>query len=181
MKFTPAKIEGVFLIEPEVFCDARGFFLEAYRRDEFAKNGMPDEFVQDNHSRSAKGVLRGFHYQIAPFEQAKLVRVVRGSAFDAVVDIRKGSKTYGRHLAEILTAENKKMLYLPAGVAHAFLSLEDGTEFLYKVSKPYSPAHERGILWNDPEIGVAWPRLDIEYAFSEKDKKFPKLKDIRES
>ncbi len=180
MKFIPTAIEGVWLIEPNVFKDGRGFFLESYKKEEFAKYGITDDFVQDNQSRSAKGVLRGLHYQTAPFSQAKLVRVIQGSAFDVAVDIRRGSKTFGFYVSEILTAENKKMLYVPAGLAHGFLSLEDGTELLYKVSKPYSPAHERGILWNDPGICVAWPRLDTDYAFSEKDKKFPHLKDSSE-
>ncbi len=178
MKFTPTVLEGVFIIEPQVFEDGRGFFFESYRQEEFTKHGIKDVFTQDNHSRSAKGVLRGLHYQVPPMGQAKLVRVARGKAFDVVVDIRKGSKTFGRHVSEVLTAENKKMLYVPAGMAHGFLSLEDGTEFLYKVSNPYSPAHERGILWSDPEIGVAWPRLDTDYALSEKDQKFPHLKNI---
>ncbi len=181
MKFIPTGIDGVFLIELASFQDKRGFFLESYKKDEFSKNGIRDEFVQDNHSRSNRGVLRGLHYQTAPYSQAKLVRVIRGSAFDVVVDIRKGSKTFGRYFSETLTAENKKMIYVPSGLAHGFLSLEDGTEFLYKVSQPYSPAHERGILWSDPEICVPWPRLDTDYAFSEKDKKFPLLKDITES
>ena len=149
MKFTRTALEGVLIIEPQVFEDGRGFFFETYRKEEFAKNGIAEEFVQDNHSRSAKGALRGLHYQVSPFAQAKLVRVTRGKAFDVVVDIREGSKTFGRYVSETLTAENKKMLYVPSGLAHGFLSLEDNTEFLYKVSKPYSPAHERGILWNE--------------------------------
>ena len=178
MKFTATAVEGVFLIEPRVFEDGRGFFFESYRRDEFVRHGITADFVQDNHSRSSRGVLRGLHFQTAPYEQAKLARVARGGAFDVVVDIRKGSKTYGRHIAETLTADNKKMLYLPAGVAHGFLALEDGTEFLYKVSQPYSPGHERGVLWNDPKIGIAWPKMDIDYVLSEKDKKFPLLQNI---
>ncbi len=177
MKFTPTAIEGVLVIEPAVFEDGRGFFLESYKKDEFAGHGILEEFVQDNHSRSARGVLRGLHYQTSPYGQAKLARVVRGKAFDVALDIRKDSKTFGRHVGEMLTAENKKMLYLPAGVAHGFLALEDGTEFLYKVSQPYSPSHERGILWSDPAVGIVWPKLDINYALSEKDKKFPLLQD----
>lgn len=181
MKFIPTKIEGVMVIEPDVFEDRRGFFMEYYRRDEFAKQGIRDEFLQDNHSRSAKGVLRGLHYQVPPYEQAKLVRVVRGKAFDVAVDVRPGSRTFGQYVGEVLSAENKKMMYIPAGLAHGFLSLEEGTEFLYKVSQPYSPAHERGILWDDPQISIAWPKMDTPYAFSEKDTKFPYLKKTVES
>ena len=178
MKFIPTKIEGVVIIEPNVFEDSRGFFYESYRKDEFSKNGIHGEFVQDNRSRSVKGVLRGLHYQLAPHEQAKLVSVVSGKAFDVAVDIRPGSKTFGCYVSEILTAENKKMIYIPAGLAHGFLSLADGTELLYKVSKPYSPAHERGIVWNDSQIAIPWPKLEVDYVISEKDKKFIQLKDI---
>ena len=180
MKFIPTKIEGVLVVEPEVFGDSRGFFYESYRKDEFLKNGIRGEFVQDNRSRSAKGVLRGLHYQLDPYAQAKLVTVTRGKAFDVAVDMRPGSKTFGRHVSEILTAENKKMIYIPEGFAHGFLSLEDGTEFFYKVSKPYSPAHERGILWNDPGISIPWPTLETDYVISEKDKKFIRLKEFTE-
>ena len=181
MKFIPLKIKEVILIDPEVFEDSRGFFFESYSRDFFSRNGIQEEFVQDNHSRSLKGVLRGLHYQLLPLDQAKLVRVVSGKAFDVVVDIRPGSKTFGHYVSETLTAQNKKILYIPTGFAHGFLSLEDGTELLYKVSKPYSPTHERGILWSDPQISIVWPKLDTPYAFSEKDKKFPYLKEITQS
>ncbi len=180
MKFTPTGIEGVLLIEPRVFEDSRGFFYESYRKEEFAKNGIRDEFVQDNRSRSRKGVLRGLHFQIAPCAQAKLVSITRGSAYDVAVDIRPGSRTYGVFFGEILSAQNKKMIYVPAGLAHGFLSLEDDTEMLYKVSVPYSPAHEKGIIWNDSRIAVSWPKLDVEYVISEKDKKFSCLQDIEQ-
>ena len=180
MKFITTNIEGVVILEPRVFEDPRGFFYESYRKDVFFKNGIRDEFVQDNRSQSAKGVLRGLHYQLAPYQQAKLVGVVRGRAFDVAVDIRPGSKTFGGYVSEVLTAENRKMIYIPAGLAHGFLSLEDGTEFLYKVSKPYSPVHERGIIWNDPQISIPWPKLEVEYVISEKDKKFIQLKDVTE-
>ena len=179
MRFIATKIPGVILIEPQVFGDARGFFVETFRKDLFAKNGIPVEFVQDNHSRSAKGVLRGLHYQAAPNEQAKLVRVVRGEAFDAVVDIRPGSKTFGRWEGHVLSAENKKMLFVPAGFAHGFLALKEDTEFVYKVSSVYSPQAERGILWNDPSIGIDWPKTGSPYILSEKDKKYPILKESR--
>ena len=165
------------MIEPQAFEDGRGFFMETYRRDLFEKNGISAHFVQDNHSRSAKGVLRGLHYQVAPKQQAKLVRVARGEVFDAVVDIRPGSKTFGRWEGHVLSGQNKKMLFVPVGFAHGFLSLEDDTEILYKVSEAYSPSHERGILWNDPAIGIQWPKLDRPYLLSEKDRKFPALEE----
>lgn len=173
MKFSKTAIPDVLLIEPKVFSDARGSFFECYHRELFRENGIREEFVQDNHSMSAKGVLRGLHYQVPPRAQAKLVRVVRGSAFDVVVDLRKGSKTFGRHACETLSAENRKMLYIPPGFAHGFLALEDGTEFLYKVSTLYSPEHERGILWSDPALAIPWPKTGTGYALSEKDKQYP--------
>ena len=179
MKFTPTEIPEVLLIEPKVFRDARGFFLEDYRKDAFAAQGLRADFVQDNHSLSLKGALRGLHYQVAPKAQAKLVRVVRGEVFDVVVDIRPGSKTFGRHVSEVLTAENKKMLFVPAGFAHGYLTLSDEAEFLYKVSAYYSPEHERGLRWDDPALGIRWPKLEAPYLFSEKDKKFPGLKESK--
>ncbi len=179
MKFIPTKIEGVLIIEPKVFEDPRGYFFESYRKEDFEKNGIRDEFVQDNRSQSARGVLRGLHYQEAPYGQAKLVSVIRGSAFDVAVDIRPGSKTYGNFVSETLSAENRKMMYIPAGLAHGFLSLEDGTEFLYKASQPYSPAHERGIIWDDSRISIPWPKMETPYVISEKDKKFSRLQDAR--
>src|SRR3989338_3462251 len=152
MKFLKTELTEVIVIEPGVTEDDRGTFFESYNRELFAKNGISTEFVQDNHSVSAKGVLRGMHYQLAPMDQAKLVRVVRGEVFDAVVDLRKSSKTFGKHLGGILSAENKKMIYIPSGFAHGFLALTNDVVFLYKVSKPYSKVHERGVLWNDPAI-----------------------------
>ena len=171
MKFIQTSLPGVVLIQPAAFEDARGFFFESYRKDIFARNGIPTEFVQENHSRSARGVLRGLHYQTGPKAQAKLMRVVKGEAFDVVVDIRKSSKTFGKYVCTTLNAENKTMVYVPAGFAHGFCALEDGTEFIYKTSNTYSPESEHGILWNDPSIGIPWPKLDIPYVLSEKDQR----------
>ena len=174
MKFTPLSIPDVLLIQPVVHPDSRGFFYESYREDFFAKNGIHTRFVQDNCSRSAKGALRGLHYQIAPMVQAKLVRVTAGRIFDVAVDLRKSSKTFGKYAAAVLDAEKKEMLYVPEGFAHGFCALEEGSEFHYKVSNFYSPENERGIIWNDPEIGIEWPKMD--YILSGKDKNYPLLK-----
>ena len=178
MKFKALSIPDVILIEPRVFEDSRGFFYESYREDLFSQNGISQKFVQDNHSRSTKGVLRGLHYQIAPRAQAKLVRVVKGEVFDVAVDIRKDSKTFGKYVGEILSEKNKKIMYVPPGFAHGYLTLQDDTEFLYKCSDFYSPQHERGIIWNDTDIGIEWPELDIDFIYSEKDKKYPTLKEF---
>lgn len=164
------------VVEPKVHSDPRGFFYESYRKELFVANGITDDFVQDNISRSAKGVLRGLHYQLPPRAQAKLMRVLCGSVFDVVVDIRPGSKTFGEYFSIILSAENKKMLYVPRGFAHGFCVLQDGTEFLYKVSDYYSPQHEAGLPWDDPSLAIPWPQLDREIILSEKDKKYPPLK-----
>jgi dTDP-4-dehydrorhamnose 3,5-epimerase len=178
MKFKALSIPDVILIEPRVFEDSRGFFYESYREDLFSQNGITQKFVQDNHSRSTKGVLRGLHYQIAPRAQAKLVRVVRGEVFDVAVDIRKDSKTFGKYVGEILNENNKRMMYIPPGFAHGYLTLQDHTEFLYKCSEFYSPQHEQGILWDDPDVAIIWPKLDVDFILSEKDKKYPSLKDF---
>ncbi|OIO38251.1 MAG: dTDP-4-dehydrorhamnose 3,5-epimerase [Candidatus Omnitrophica bacterium CG1_02_49_16] len=178
MKFVPTKFPEVVLIKPKVFGDTRGFFYESYREDLFAQNNLRAHFVQDNQSRSKKGVLRALHFQTEPMEQAKLVRVVTGEAFDAVVDIRVRSKTFGQYFHTLLTGENKMMLYVPPGFAHGFLALKDDTEFHYMVSNYYSPEHERGILWNDPSIGIPWPKLDVPYRLSEKDQKSPLLREF---
>lgn len=178
MNFIKTPIEGVIVIEPRVYNDSRGFFYESYRKEIFATQGIKDNFVQDNVSSSAKGVLRGLHYQAAPRAQAKLMRVLCGSVYDVAVDIRPRSKTYGKFFAITLSAENRKMLYIPKGFAHGFCVLEEGTEFMYKVSEYYSPEHERGILWSDPRLGIPWPKLDREFILSEKDKKYPNLKDL---
>ncbi len=173
MKFTQTPFKGLVVIEPVVFKDARGAFFEYYREDVFKKNGIREKFVQDNHSVSAKGVLRGLHYQSSPKAQAKLVRVIRGSVFDVAVDLRAGSKTFGRYFSCVLTAENRKMLYIPKGFAHGFCALEDNTEFLYKTSSVYSPKHERGLRWNDPTLGIDWPKVKGGYQVSDRDTRYP--------
>lgn len=179
MKFTRLEIPDVILIEPAVFEDRRGFFFEIYHEKLFAENGITARFVQDNYSRSVKGVLRGLHFQIPPRTQAKLVRVTCGEVFDVVTDIRRDSKTFGRSLSLRLSAENKKMLFIPEGFAHGFCVLSESAEFLYQVSDFYSPEHERGIIWNDPQIAVPWPKLDVPYIFSDKDQRYPLLKELK--
>jgi len=179
MNFIKTAINGVIVIEPKVFDDPRGFFYESYRKKLFVQNGIKDDFVQDNVSSSAKGVLRGLHFQIAPRAQAKLMRVLRGSVYDVAVDIRPRSKTFGKFFSILLSADNRKMLYIPKGFAHGFCVLEEGTEFMYKVSDYYSPEHERGVLWSDPGLAIPWPKLDRAFILSEKDKKYPNLKDIK--
>jgi len=157
MKITRLAIPDVVLIEPKVFGDARGFFFESFNQKAFNEaTGTNHQFVQDNHSRSAKGVLRGLHYQIQQ-PQGKLVRVVQGEVFDVAVDLRKRSKTFGQWVGEILSAENKRQLWIPEGFAHGFVVLSDTAEFLYKTTDYYAPAHERCILWNDETLAIHWP------------------------
>lgn len=158
MKVTPLAIPDVFLIEPKVFGDERGFFFESFNQAQFQTAiGRPAQFVQDNHSRSAKNVLRGLHYQIQQ-PQGKLVRVVQGEVFDVAVDLRKSSSSFGRWVGEILSAENKHQLWVPEGFAHGFVVLSDTAEFLYKTTDYYAPAHERCILWNDTTLQIEWPK-----------------------
>ena len=168
MKATRLSVPDVILLEPMVFGDDRGFFMESFNSGVFRDaTGIDADFVQDNHSKSAKGVLRGLHYQIQE-AQGKLVRVVAGSVFDVAVDIRKSSPTFGRWVGEILSAENKREVWIPAGFAHGFLVMSDTAEFLYKTTDYYAPEHERCIAWNDPTIGVQWP-LDGNPILSAKD------------
>ena len=169
MELIETGIEGCLLIEPKVFGDDRGFFLESWNDRAFADVGLNLTFVQDNHSRSSKGVLRGLHYQ-KPNPQGKLVRVVSGAVFDAVVDLRRSSPTFGKSAGFELSAANKKMLWVPPGLAHGFLTLEDGTDFLYKCTAFYEPASEHSLLWNDSQIGIDWPLGDTEPLLSDKDK-----------
>ena len=157
MKVISTALPGVLILEPQVFGDARGFFTESYNRRRFAAaTGLDIDFVQDNHSRSARGVLRGLHYQLRQ-PQGKLVRVVQGAVFDVALDIRRDSPTFGRWAGVELTADNRRQLWVPAGLAHGFVVLSDSADFLYKTSDYYAPEHERSIRWDDPAIGIQWP------------------------
>ena len=169
-KFTETAIKGLYIIDPVVFGDARGYFMETYNQNEFSKAGLTMKFVQDNQSRSGKGVLRGMHYQIKHL-QGKLVRVIKGEVFDAAVDMRKGSATYGKWQGVYLSAENKRQFYIPEGFAHGFLVISETAEFVYKTSDFYHPEDEGGFLWNDKTVGIEWP-LDLagEVRLSEKDR-----------
>lgn len=167
MKLTPTSIPDLAIVEPKVFGDARGFFMESWNRKTFAALGLDLDFVQDNHSRSRKGVLRGLHYQLHQ-PQGKLVRVTSGAVFDVAVDLRRASPTFGRWEGVELSAENHRMLWVPPGFAHGFLVLSDSADFLYKTTEYYAPEHERCVLWNDQEIGIQWP-LEGDPALSAKD------------
>jgi dTDP-4-dehydrorhamnose 3,5-epimerase len=159
MKVTPLSIPDVLLIEPHVLEDSRGFFFESFREDVFkTETSLNVSFVQDNHSKSSQGVLRGLHYQLPPYAQGKLVRVIQGEVFDVAVDIRESSPTFGQYIAEILSCENKKQLYIPEGFAHAFLTLSETSEVLYKTTDFYHPECERCILWNDKTLNINWPK-----------------------
>jgi dTDP-4-dehydrorhamnose 3,5-epimerase len=173
--FNKTDIEGVYIIEPKVFGDSRGYFMETYNKEEFDKAGLKYNFVQDNQSKSHKGVLRGLHFQ-TKHPQAKLVRVVSGEVFDVAVDLRKDSKTYGKWVGVILSEDNKKMFMIPRGFAHGFVVLSDSAEFTYKCDDFYHSEDDGGIMWNDPDINIKWPykgKLDL----SAKDKIHPTLKD----
>ncbi|MBM7210748.1 dTDP-4-dehydrorhamnose 3,5-epimerase, partial [Morganella morganii] len=171
MNISKTKIPDVLIIEPKVFGDERGFFYESYNHKKFEQAvGKEVNFVQDNHSKSTKGVLRGLHFQKAPYAQGKLVRCVVGEVFDIAVDIRENSDTYGQWFGTNLSAENKCQLWIPEGFAHGFLVLSDIAEFLYKTTNYYHPESESGIQWNDPTLNIEWPKLSTEYILSEKDK-----------
>jgi len=175
MNFIPANIKDVIIIEPKVFGDKRGFFMETYRRDLFQVRCPGVEFVQWNHSLSVKNTLRGLHYQAAK-PQGKLVRVVQGEVYDVAVDIRFGSPTFGKWVAEVLSAENKKQLFVPAGFAHGFCVLSATAEFIYACTDYYHPQSEKGIIWNDPDLNIPWPVKNP--VLSEKDNHYPRFKDI---
>lgn len=169
-------IQGLNVIEPKVFRDSRGFFMESYNKKAFQKLNIKTMFVQDNHSRSKKGVLRGIHFQ-TQFPQGKLVRVIRGRVYDVAVDLRKNSKTYGGWYGIELSEDNQKMMFIPEGFGHGFLALEE-SEFLYKTTNFYYPKYDSGIKYDDPEINIKWPELDCDYIISNKDLNLPYLKDI---
>ena len=177
IKVTTCDIEGLYVIEPTVFKDERGYFMETYNQNDFKEAGLNMTFVQDNQSMSVKGVLRGLHFQ-KQYPQGKLVRAVRGTVFDVAVDLRSDSKTYGKWFGVTLSAENKKQFYIQEGFAHGFLVLSDEAEFAYKCTDFYHPGDEGGLLWSDPEIGVDWPiEPGMELIISDKDKKWSGLKD----
>lgn len=174
---TPCDVEGLYVIEPTVFKDERGYFVETYNQNDMKEAGLDMVFVQDNQSMSTRGVLRGLHFQ-KQFPQGKLVRVVRGKVFDVAVDLRSDSKTYGKWFGVELSAENMKQFYIPEGFAHGFLVLSDEAEFCYKCTDFYHPGDEGGLAWNDPEIGVEWPLEEgVDLIISEKDQKWKGLKD----
>ncbi|GLB31380.1 dTDP-4-dehydrorhamnose 3,5-epimerase [Lacrimispora amygdalina] len=177
IKVTSCEIEGLYVIEPTVFPDSRGYFMETYNQNDFKEAGLNMNFVQDNQSMSVKGVLRGLHFQ-KQFPQGKLVRAVRGTVFDVAVDLRASSKTYGKWFGVELSAENKKQFYIPEGFAHGFLVLSDEAEFAYKCTDFYHPGDEGGILWSDPEIGIEWPVSEgMELIISDKDQKWNGIRD----
>ena len=176
MKVTETSLPGVKLIEPTVFGDARGFFMEVYHADKFIENGLPETFVQDNHSRSSKGVLRGLHYQF-PQWQGKLVRAIRGEVFDVAVDIRPESPQFGQWVGEYLSEENQRQLYIPPGFAHGFCVVSDVAEVTYKCTSLYKPADDAAVRWNDPQIGIEWTVENPE--LSQKDANAPLLSEIR--
>jgi len=179
-KFTKAPIPGILTIEPTVNSDHRGFFMEYYNKESFAENGFKDLFVQDNHSRSKKGVLRGLHFQLNPHPMGKLIKVVKGRVFDVGVDVRKGSPTFGKWFGGVLSGDDHKMFYFPPGFAHGFLAIGDDNEVLYKCTGVYNVQSERALLWNDPDIGIKWPLNEVaDVILSDKDKVNPKLKDVQ--
>ncbi|MBP5339758.1 MAG: dTDP-4-dehydrorhamnose 3,5-epimerase [Prevotella sp.] len=177
MEFKESFIKGVYTIEPRVFNDARGYFFEAWKQAEFNKAICPVNFIQDNESKSLRGVLRGLHYQKGEWAQAKLVRVIKGRVLDVAVDIRRTSPTFGKHVAVELSEDNKRQFFIPRGFAHGFLVMSDEAIFTYKVDNVYAPQAEAGVRWNDPELGIEWPIDPAEVLTSDKDLRLPLLKD----
>ena len=177
MEYIETEIEGVYIIEPRVFNDARGYFMEAWKQAEFEEHVGPVHFIQDNESKSSYGVLRGLHYQKGDSSQAKLVRVIKGRVVDVAVDIRKSSPTFGQHVMVELSEDNKRQFFIPRGFAHGFLVLSDEAIFMYKVDNAYAPQQDAGIRWNDPQLGIEWPIDPKDVLTSEKDLKQPLLKD----
>ena len=177
MEYIKTEIEGVFIIEPKVFNDARGYFMEAWKQAEFNEHVGKVDFIQDNESKSSYGVLRGLHYQKGELSQSKLVRVIKGKVLDVAVDIRRSSPTFGKHVMVELSEENKRQFFIPRGFAHGFLVLSEEAIFTYKVDNPYAPQAETGIRWNDPDLAIEWPIDFSKVQTSEKDLKQPFLKD----
>ena len=176
-EFIKQNIKDVILIKPKVFEDERGFFLESYKKSEFYENGIRENFVQDNYSKTGKNVLRGLHYQAKPYDQAKIVRCIMGKIYDVAVDIRPDSESFGKYVKVELSEDNKNMLYIPAGFAHGFVVLSASAELIYKASSEYNQESDRGIIWNDEQISIDW-EIDFEPILSEKDIKQPKLSEI---
>lgn len=177
MKVVPTAIPEIKLFKPTIHRDGRGLFVESFRQDIFNQaTGTNHEFIQDNHSRSSKGVLRGLHYQLPPHAQGKLVRVISGAVFDVAVDIRRSSPSFGQWVGAELSAENHRQLWIPPGFAHGFVVLSDTADLVYKATAYYAPESDRGLLWNDPDIAIAWPQLDIDFSLSEKDQHQPAFK-----
>lgn len=175
----PTALDGVVLIRPIRHMDSRGFFSEVYSRTALAEHGIEINFVQDNHARSERaGTVRGLHFQTPPFAQDKLVRVVRGAILDVAVDIRAGSPTFGKHVSAVISAAEWNQILVPKGFAHGLVTLEPDTEVLYKVSVPYSPEHDKGLLWNDPALGIAWGVTEDRAMLSDKDRRHPRLADL---
>lgn len=179
MKVIETALPGVLIIEPKAFGDHRGFFLETFQVERYREAGITLPFVQDNHSRSQRGVLRGLHYQLPPHAQGKLVRVVAGAVFDVAVDMRRGSPTFGRWAGCELNAQNQRQLWIPPGFAHGFLVLSDSADFLYKTTDYYAPQAEAALRWNDPQLGIDWPLQGIEPVLSAKDAVAPTLAQAR--
>jgi len=178
VNFIKTKLKDAYILEPKVFGDHRGFFMETYNAKLLDEQGFSFNFVQDNHALSKEsGVLRGLHYQLEPFAQTKIVRVTKGAVYDVILDIREGSPTYGQWEGFILSEDNKRQLLVPQGFAHGYCTLVENTEFLYKVDNYYSPEHDRGIAWNDPNLNIDWPTLNP--ILSDKDTKHPNLKDLK--
>ena len=173
MQIITTKIEGLYIIEPQIWNDSRGYFFESYQSQKFAELGIDDDFIQDNEAFSYRGVLRGLHYQLPPFKQAKLVRVVSGMVQDVAVDIRPGSPTYGEYVSIILSDENKRQFYVPQGFAHGYLTLSESAIFAYKCDQYYARDHEAGIRYNDPSLAIDWQMKDADLIVSEKDQNLP--------
>jgi dTDP-4-dehydrorhamnose 3,5-epimerase len=175
-EFKRLEIIDVILIKPKVFGDERGFFMETYKKGDFEEVGIKGEFIQDNHSKSKYGVLRGLHFQKEPYAQAKIIRCVRGVIYDVAVDLRSGSQTFGKYVGVNLSEDNKYQLYIPRGYAHGFLVLSENAEVVYKVDNVYAPDYEGGLVWNDPYVDIQWPNDNP--VLSEKDKRWPTLKEL---